>query len=112
VHSINPLTLQDDEAMQDIRNEDCNEAFFEVYSEVMQGEGSGTHVALAKDHTKPDGNACQPDGTLKDASEMEWPNSPSDLMREESGVNLKRKLSVSGAESENVKLPNAKVTHR
>jgi hypothetical protein len=27
----------------------------------------------------PDGDACQPDGTLKDASELEWPNLPSDL---------------------------------
>ena len=26
---------------------------------------------------KPDGEACNPDGTLKDASEMEWPDSPS-----------------------------------
>ena len=30
-----------------------------------------------KDLQKPDGDACNPDGTLKDASEMEWPDSPS-----------------------------------
>ena len=30
-----------------------------------------------KDLRKPDGDACNPDGTLKDASEMEWPDSPS-----------------------------------
>lgn len=28
---------------------------------------------------KPDGEACREDGTLKDASELEWPNSPSEL---------------------------------
>ena len=31
-----------------------------------------------KDTSKPDGDACREDGTLKDASELEWPNSPSD----------------------------------
>ena len=30
-----------------------------------------------KDLWKPDGDACNPDGTLKDAPEMEWPDSPS-----------------------------------
>ncbi len=29
-----------------------------------------------KDHTKPDGEACNDDGTLKEASELEWPDSP------------------------------------
>ena len=33
---------------------------------------------IYKDYSKPDGEACRDDGTLKDASEMEWPNSPSD----------------------------------
>ena len=28
------------------------------------------------DPQKPDGDAHNPDGTLKDASEMEWPDSP------------------------------------
>jgi hypothetical protein len=35
---------------------------------------TGTYL---KDASKPDGDACREDGTLKDASEMEWPNSPS-----------------------------------
>ena len=30
-----------------------------------------------KDLQKPDGKACNSDGTLKDASDMEWPDSPS-----------------------------------
>ena len=30
-----------------------------------------------KDPSKPDGEACNNDGTLKDASELEWPDSPS-----------------------------------
>jgi hypothetical protein len=29
-----------------------------------------------KDPSKPDGEACNQDGTLKDASELEWPDSP------------------------------------
>ena len=33
-----------------------------------------------KDATKPDGEACNADRTLKDASEMEWLNSPTDLV--------------------------------
>jgi hypothetical protein len=32
-----------------------------------------------KDSSKPDGDACRDDGTLKDASELDWPNSPSDI---------------------------------
>ena len=35
-----------------------------------------THVQ--KDITKPDGEACNDDGTLKDASLMNWVNSPLD----------------------------------
>jgi hypothetical protein len=30
------------------------------------------------DTSKPVGDACREDGTLKDASEMEWPNSPTE----------------------------------
>lgn len=30
------------------------------------------------DTSKPLGDACRDDGTLKDASEMVWPNSPTD----------------------------------
>jgi len=33
-----------------------------------------------KDASKPEGEACNPDGTLKDADKMEWLNSPSDLV--------------------------------
>ena len=32
-----------------------------------------------RDTTKPVGDACRDDGTLKDADEMEWPNSPTEL---------------------------------
>jgi hypothetical protein len=32
-----------------------------------------------KDASKPEGEACNPDGTLKDADKMEWLNSPSDV---------------------------------
>lgn len=35
--------------------------------------GGSTHL---KDVSKPDGEACCDDGTLKDASEMEWVHSP------------------------------------
>ena len=31
-----------------------------------------------RDMTKPIGDACRDDGTLKDASELFWPNSPTD----------------------------------
>jgi len=34
-------------------------------------------VTYLKDASKPDGEACCDDGTLKDASEMEWAHSPS-----------------------------------
>ena len=34
-----------------------------------------THIM---DISKPVGDACREDGTLKDASEMEWPNSPTE----------------------------------
>jgi len=33
-----------------------------------------------KDEGKPDGEACNVDGTLKDATDMEWLNSPSQLL--------------------------------
>ena len=32
-----------------------------------------------RDATKPIGDACRDDGTLKDADEMVWPNSPTEL---------------------------------
>jgi hypothetical protein len=60
-----------------------------------------------KDGTMPDGDACRPDGTLKDASEMEWLNSPSEETRNlpevthlsEDGYNLKRRLPCDEEES-------------
>lgn len=33
-----------------------------------------------KDVSKPDGEACNPDGTLKDAEDIGWVNSPSDSL--------------------------------
>ena len=32
-----------------------------------------------KKPSKPDSDVCHDDGTLKDASELEWPDSPSDI---------------------------------
>jgi hypothetical protein len=32
-----------------------------------------------RDTTKPVGDACRDDGTLKDANEMDWPDSPTAL---------------------------------
>ena len=39
--------------------------------------GLGIATSSLKDFSKPDGDACNEDGTLKDASEMDWPDSPS-----------------------------------
>ena len=78
---------------------------------------------IYKDYSKPDGEACRDDGTLKDASKLEWPNSPSDINTgpfnldpgelEESDENafLKRKSPGDEDESdyENVDLPKIKV---
>jgi hypothetical protein len=52
---------------------------------------------IFKDGTMPDGDACRPDGTLKDASEMEWLNSPSEANLNlpelsDDGHSLKRSL--------------------
>jgi hypothetical protein len=33
-----------------------------------------------RDMTKPVGDACRDDGTLKDADELEWPDSPTELV--------------------------------
>ena len=63
-----------------------------------------------KDGTMPDGDACRPDGTLKDASEMEWLNSLSEETRNlpevpeltqlgEDGYSLKRSLPCNEEES-------------
>jgi hypothetical protein len=41
-------------------------------------ENTNNGKQIYKDYSKPDGEACQEDGTLKDASELDWPDSPSD----------------------------------
>ena len=82
-----------------------------MYRDATWGEDSGKHTL--KDNTKPDGDACGPDGMLKDTSEMEWVHSPSALNVEEpreSTNTLKRKLSVEETESEYEKLLKAKVS--
>ena len=66
--------------------------------------------------TMPEGDAVRVDGTLKDASEMEWPNSPSDLNPPElweDSFNLKRKQPIDEDESndEDDNLRKAKVAH-
>ena len=38
----------------------------------------GNTERVFKDRNMPDGDACRPDGTLKEASELSFPNSPSD----------------------------------
>ena len=43
------------------------------------GSSSNAHEnTYLMDMSKPEGDACREDGTLKDASEMEWPNSPTE----------------------------------
>lgn len=43
------------------------------------GSSSNGHEnAYLMDMSKPEGDACREDGTLKDASEMEWPDSPTE----------------------------------
>lgn len=42
------------------------------------GNLANTECRVYRDMNMPDGDACRPDGTLKDASEMNFPNSPSD----------------------------------
>lgn len=37
------------------------------------------NTLFLKDASKPEGEACNPDGMLKDADKMEWLNSLSDL---------------------------------
>jgi hypothetical protein len=42
----------------------------------------GGNDRVLKDVNMPDGDACRPDGTLKEASEMVFPNSPSEALLE------------------------------
>jgi hypothetical protein len=79
-----------------------DDAFFEAYQEAT------------KDITKPDGEACRPDGTLKDVTEMEWRHSPTDSDNNEQeqmerASASKRKLPSDEADSESEKLRRAKV---
>jgi hypothetical protein len=39
---------------------------------------NGHENTYLMDMSKPEGDACREDGTLKDASEMEWPDSPTE----------------------------------
>jgi hypothetical protein len=58
--------------------------WLEVDKATRMEEGSsgvgkmGNTEQISKDIDMPDGDACRPDGTLKDASELSFPNSPSD----------------------------------
>ena len=93
-------------------------------SEDTLNSSSSKHETYHIDISKPDGDACREDGTLKDASEMEWLNSPTDNCFQtppglqeysdhshlewpsESGTKKKRKH----LESEPEESPNAKVS--
>ena len=81
------------------------------------GVGTSDKTKLfLKDGTMLDGDACQPDGTLKDASEMEWPNSPSEqpvTQLSEDGHNLKRSSPCDDKESESERdgPPKTKVSY-
>ena len=71
-------------------------------------DGSSTvqKCQVLKDMDKPDGDACRLDGTLKDASEMEWPHSLSDQNQNR----LKRTISRSdGSDFDGTALPRVKV---
>ena len=72
-------------------------------SSVTAGNLGNTERVL-KDGDMPDGDACRPDGTLKDASEIEWPNSLSDLPEKSNNeyffINLKRGLPDGSDEEE------------
>ena len=49
--------------------------------EDMSDVGSSSNqqeMTYLMDISKPEGDACRKDGTLKDADEMEWPNSPTE----------------------------------
>ena len=88
------------------------------------GVGTSDKTKLfLKDGTMPDGDACRPDGTLKDARQMEWPNSPSEgpgnlpeqpgTQLSEDGHNLKRSSPCDDEESESERdgPPKTKVSY-
>ena len=41
-------------------------------------ENTNNSKQIYKDYSKPNGEACREEGTLKDVSELDWPDSPSD----------------------------------
>ena len=47
-------------------------------------EGKKTYM---RDMTKPVSDACRDDGTLKDANELEWPESPSEIVTQQEYFN-------------------------
>ena len=89
---------------------------FQIDDATRMEEGSsgvgnlGNTEQIFKDRNMPDGDACRPDGTLKDASEMDFPNSPSEApgnLPESSGdrdnyffLNLKRRLPSDDSDEE------------
>ena len=96
---MQPLTLFQD-FFTDFQNPTTlNEVGNRNTSESSSGlEGAGH--SYFKDPSKPDGDACREDGTLKDASEMEWPNSPSETdFRDDTNLdgNSRRETSVDSA---------------
>ena len=88
----------------------------DAWSDAMQ-ENDSDSEQIYKYYSKPDGDACRDDGTLKDMSEMEWPNSPSDLnlhnfnMGEENIIlKIKSPNNEDDSGYENVELPKVKVS--
>ena len=75
---------------------------------------------IYKDFSKPDEEACRDDGTLKNASEIEWQHSPTasnprpfDLYPGEENTVLKKRKSPGDEDKsdyENVELPKVKVS--
>jgi hypothetical protein len=46
---------------------------------LLKGVPKAPERKIYREATKPVGDACREDGTLKDADEMVWPNSPTEL---------------------------------
>ena len=70
------------------------------------------------DMSKPVGDACRPDGTLKDASEIHWADSPTDhnhaLIEEQfnnNGFEDQPTLPVAESDSESDEAPKVKVRY-
>ena len=69
------ISISDDDMLFQVDNQNQ----MEEGSSGVGNLGNRDAEQVLKDRDMPDGDACQPDGTLKDLSEMEWPNSLSDL---------------------------------